>query len=131
MFLDKINKHANRISLNFLSFSGWVVFVVSCCFFWPTVYEVYVVGNGQAGIAIMLYYVPLVGIVLLSVFIVSIILFLENYFGWRIKNNFFLNNGFMKFLRYFGLAYFLLVLLSFIYFMMTFFLFSIIYDVTE
>ena len=23
MFLDKINEHANRISLNFLSFSGW------------------------------------------------------------------------------------------------------------
>ena len=131
MFLDKINKHANRISLNFLSFSGWVVFVVSCCFFWPTVYEVYVLGRGQVAIAILLYYVPLLAIALLSVFIAIIILFLENYFGWRIKNNFFLNNGFMKFLRYFGLVYLWLVLLVFVVFIVTWLLDLIFFGVPQ
>ena len=111
--LEVLNKFADRISYNFLCFSGWVIFVVSCCFFWPTVYDVYVLGQGQAMIAILLYYVPLLAIALSSVFIALIILLLEYLYGWRIKNNFFLNNGFMKFLRYFGLVYLGLVLLFF------------------
>ena len=129
--LEVLNKFADRISYNFLSFAGWVIFVVSCCFFWPTVYDVYVLGQGQAMIAILLYYVPLLAIALSSVFIALIILLLEYLYGWRIKNNFFLNNGFMKFLRYFGIVYLGLVLFVFAFFIVTWLLDSIFFGVPE
>ena len=131
MFLDKINKHANRISLNFLSFSGWVVFVVSCCFFWPAMYEVHVIGNGQAGIVTFFGFMLLCLCGLLFFFITLLIGVLEYVFGWRIKNNFFLNNGFMKFLRYFGLVCIALDWLSFVVFMMIFLIVTITSPVIE
>ena len=104
MFLDKINEHANRISLNFLGFSGWVVFVVFCCLFGVIFYISCVLNKPFPGMVGVLYIGILLVIAFLPVFIAPIIWLLENYFGWRIKNNFFLNNGFMKFLRYFGLV---------------------------
>ena len=129
--LEVLNKFADRISYNFLSFAGWVVFVVFGCFFGLHVYHVYVLDNGQYGIVLFFGFILVCTCGLLSFFIGLLIGVLEYFYGWRIKNNFFLNNGFMKFLRYFGIVYLGLVLFVFAFFIVTWLLDSIFFGVPE
>ena len=129
--LEVLNKFADRISYNFLCFSGWVVFVVSCFCFWPYMYEVHVVGHGSAGMAPFFGFILLCTCGLLFFFIGLLIGVLEYFYGWRIKNNFFLNNGFMKFLRYFGIVCIALMWLAFAFFIVTSLLDSIFFGVPE
>ena len=89
------------------------------------------IGNGQAGIVTFFGFMLLCLCGLLFFFITLLIGVLEYVFGWRIKNNFFLNNGFMKFLRYFGLVCIALDWLSFVVFMMIFLIVTITSPVIE
>ena len=101
MFLDKINKHANRISLNFLSFSGWVtlffVLIVefqllpNCAFFVATDNSNFL---GKC--------FDLLGFQFWILFIALILFILENFFELRIKNNFFLTDVNIAKIRIYG-----------------------------
>ena len=104
-----LDKFRDKYSYNFLSFCGWVVFVLLAYF--------YITASilNWYGSAISLMFLIIVFINVVFLLISFIIYVFEEIFNWKIKNQNFLNNKFISIFQILGSIFAILPILYFLF----------------
>ena len=99
MFLDKFR---NRYSFNFLSFCGWIIFVLLCAFFISIMRAPH---NGFPTIAFAYIFLLILGLNILF-YLITFFVYVFELISWkRITNEKFLNNKYTKIFQTLGIIF--------------------------
>ncbi len=123
MFLDKFR---NRYSFNFLSFCGWIIFVLLCAFFISIMRAPH---NGFPTIAFAYIFLLILGLNILF-YLITFFVYVFELISWkRITNEKFLNNKYIKIFQILGIIFAFLPIMMVVFFLIVGFIQNIIYDI--
>ena len=102
MFLDKFR---NRYSYNFLSFCGYVIFLLLIKVLTSKFYATYIIDNTETFLPFAIIITGFIILDLISIFIVLIIFVFEKKFNFKIQNENILNKKPIKIIQQLGIIF--------------------------